>query len=364
MINDMKNTMGVIKRLFAVWITALLFIYTVSMTLVLAVSAHAELTPLNDTGMEDIWGSSGITFAVKNLQIFYHIDSFRYSNCQNGSYIEFQDFFMGGIGNPAKFNYDFGSVTNSGLIYMDVGEMQVAPVNDWSGATLDPDNYIYRGMLGIDVPVWDQELSYRIDNIQIFDPNYIVPPATTAVPVNLGSFYIGLIDVPRFWYALSPPMGGSGVEFQNNFQMTIDTIEYAWNPHKDDLLVGPLYLGEAFADLTGDDPRFPKTWKPNQATPVDFGEFQIGDLFGDINNGVYSNPAGIDVGECDFDGSGPLPVLGAIQLRLPMEGSIRFESATWYYDRTAPLPANQFVDFGPGAIDGLKVHRLDMFLIP
>jgi hypothetical protein len=51
-------------------------------------------------------------------------------------------------------------------------------------------------------------------------------------------------------------------------------------------------------------------------------------------------------------------------LRLPMEGSIRFESATWYYDRTAPLPENQFVDFGPGAIDGLKVHRLDILLIP
>jgi hypothetical protein len=361
MINDMINTMDVIKRFFAVRIRALLFIYAVSITLVLAVSAHAELTPLNDTGMEDVCGSSGITFAVKNLQIFYHIDKFRYSDSQCG-YIEFQDFFMGGIGNPAKFNYDFGSVTNSGLIYMDVGENKVAPVNDWSGTTLDPDNYIYRGMLGIDVPVWDQELSYTIWNIEFFDPNYIIPPATTAVPVDLGSFYIGLIDVPRFSSLWSPPIGDSGIEFQNNFQMTIDTIEYAWNTSSDDILVGPLYLGESFADLTGDDPRFPNTWKPNKATPVDFGEFQIGDLFGDIDNSVYSNPAGVDVGEADFYCNGT--VLGAIQLRLPMEGSIRFESATWYKDRTASLPADQFVDFGPGAIDGLKVHRLDMLLIP
>jgi hypothetical protein len=148
--------------------------------------------------------------------------------------------------------------------------------------------------------------------------------------------------------------------------MTIDTVNYYYNKNSDSLEIGPMYIGGEFTDLVGDDPRFPATWKPNQATPVDFGEFQIGDLFGDIANGVYSNPAGFDVGECDLDGTGPDPVLGYLNLRVPMEGSIRFESATWYNDRADidPPDGNTFVDFGPGAIDGIQVHRLDILLIP
>ncbi len=135
--------------------------------------------------------------------------------------------------------------------------------------------------------------------------------------------------------------------------MTIGKIGYEYNTGCDSLEIGPIYIGESFADLAGDDPRFPATWKPNQATPVDFGEFQIGDMFGDITTGTYSNPAGIDVGEADLDCGGPDPVLGAVQLRMPMEGSIRFESAEF-----------DGIDFGPGAIDGIQVHRLNLFLIP
>jgi hypothetical protein len=319
-----------------------------------------------------VWGSAGIMLAVKNVQIFNHIDSIRYNapgdpsypigdpRRASSGYIEFQDFMMHGIGNPAKFNYDFGTnITESGIILIDVGEPQVAPVNDWSGTTLDPDdpaNQITRGMLWQDVPVWDQELGYTIGNISFYDPTY--PVIGSAVPVDLGSLEIGLIDMPRFSTITSPPIGGHGVDFQHSFQMTIDKIAYAYNTTNcNSLELCTIYIGGNFVDAL-DDPATPSSWMPNRSTPVDFGDFQIGDIFGDLANGVYSNPAGIDVGECNIYGTSD--VYGALALTLPMEGSIRFESATWMTDRLT----NTFTDFGPGAIDGIQVHRLDLKLIP
>lgn len=369
--NNDKNMVIAKKRSPAAWMTFRHLACAAFMAMAVAVSAHAGLTPLDDTDLERIWGSAGIMFAVKNVQIFHHIDAIRYTapgdpnhppgdpRLSNNGYIEFQDFMMHGSGDVARFNYDFGSVTKSGLTSFDVAEPEVAPVNDWSGTPIGPVDAIYRGMTYLrTVTEWDQELAYTIGNISLFDPTY--PTVLTAAPVDLGAFSIGLIDMPSFSFYTSPPIGGIGFDFQFNFQMTIDQIGYEYNSGFDQLVFGPIYIGESFADLPGDDPRFPSTWKPNRATPVefgeptpfDFGEFQIGDLFGDINAGTYSNPASIDVGEGDLDGAGPDPVLGAVHLGLPMQGSIRFENAT--FDGT---------DFGPGAIDGIHVHRLNLFLI-
>jgi hypothetical protein len=356
--NGMVDNINMANKSSNAWLTCRQIFCGIFMALLIAAAAQAELMPLDNTDMESVCGSAGIMLAVKNIQIFNHIDSIRYYAPLGEGYIEFQGFEMGGNGDVARFNYDFGSVTKSGIMLFDVAEFEVAPVNRWTGFAFGTGDTIHRGMTVLRVPDWDQELSYYIDNIFLFDPEY--PNSTTPAPVPLGSFYMGLIDMPRFYTYTSPPVDGSGFDFQHNFQMTIDTVDYAYNTDCDALEIGPTYIGGDFTDLIGDDPRFPYTWKPNQATPVDFGEFQIGDLFGDISNGVYSNPAGIDVGESDLDGAGPGPVLGYLNLRLPMEGSLRFESATWYTDRAT----NTFTDFGPGAIDGLHVHRLDLLLIP
>ena len=320
-------------------------------------TAYAGLTAIDDTEMDAIWGSAGIMITPKNIQIFNHIDSIRYCAPLDAGYIEFQDFQMGGYGDVARYNYDFGSVTKSGIMFFDIAEPEVVPpVYDWSGYAFGTSDTIHRGMTLLRVPDWDQELSYYIGNIALFDPDY--PTAGTAAPVDLGSFYMGLIDMPRFYYYTSVPVEGTGFDYQYNFQMTIDKMAYAYNDDCDTLEFGPTYIGGSFdfdfGAPGGDDPRFPSTWKPNRAIPVDFGEFQIGDLFGDITTGDYSNPAGFNVGECDFDGTlGTDPVLGALQLTAPMTGSIRFEKAVF-----------ESTDFGPGAIDGIQVHRLELFLIP
>ena len=309
------------------------------------VNAAAELTPLEDTGLEEIWGTAGITIAVKNFQVFHHIDTIRYCASDNGA-VELQNFLVHGIGNPAKFNFDFGTATSdSGIIYLDVFETEVAPLEDWSGDPItDP---IVRGMTSAIVPNWDQELGYTAGSFILHDPT---STAGFTDPIDLGSITMGLIDMPRFATFTSPRIGGSGFDFQNNFQLTIDKIGYAYNSACDALELSSMYLGGNFVDA-GDAPENPASWMPNRATPLDFGEFQIGDLFGDVDNDIYSNPAMIDVFEADIYNDGY--IYGLLDLRLSMTGSIRFENVDF-----------GGTDFGPGAIDGINVHRLELQLIP
>ena len=369
-------------------------IRAVFIAMAVASAAHAGLAPLEDKDMEAVCGSAGIMIAVKDVQIFHHIDTIRYGVALDYGYIEFQDFEMGGDGDVARFNFDFGTPSSlppyyylgqytndpppAGLTFFDVGEPEVAPVTLWDGpltpSTDTNDLPIGRGMTRLSVPYWDQELSYTIGNIRLFDPDYPLPAAPS--PVDLGSFYMGLIDMPRFETYTSPPINGSGFDFQHNFQMTIDKVGYAYNDSCDSLELNTTYIGGSFKNDSGgddyvdsqgnmitDNPADPTSWKPNNNN-TDFGEFQIGDLFGDMATLTPSNPAGIDVGECDVYDDGTGTVLGFMNLRLPMEGSIRFESVNWYNDRNAALPEDQFVNFGPGAIDGIQVHRLDLKLIP
>lgn len=337
------------KKSSATRLICLPCIFTAFLVLTAATRVHAGLTPMENSELEAVTGNAGFSIAVKDVQIFHHIDAFRYCASDNG-YIEFQDFLMHGIGNPAKFNFDFGTaMTDSGIIHYDVFETAVGSVNDWSGAPITADDEIVRGMTSMIVPHWDQELGFTIGNLAFFDPNY------SSDPVDLGSLTMGLIDMPHFSNFTSPRIGGSGFDFQTSFQMTIDKIGYAWNTDCDELAFGPLYIGGSFSDLTGDDPRYPDSWKPNQTIPGDFGEFQIGDLFGDTSSSniddYHSNPAMIDVAEGEIYGDGD--VYGFVDLRLSMEGSIRFESADF-----------NGTNFGPGAIDGLQVHRLDLKMIP
>lgn len=312
--------------------------------LLAATPGFAELTPMDDNCLEDICGRSGISLAVKNVQIFHHIDTIGYCATDNGS-VEFQNFSMHGSGDVALFNYDFGTVTDSGIIHLDAFLSEIAPVNDWSGSVITGSDTVHRGMTSAFIPNWDQELAYTIGNIAFYDPNYSVNP------VDLGAFTIGLIDMPRSATYTSPRINGSGFDFQHSFQMSIDTIGYAYNTNCNAIEFTDIYIGGSFADLAGDDPRTPSTWKPNQAAPVDFGDFQIGDLFGDAVSGIYSNPATIDAGKCDIYNNGV--IYGLLDLKLPMTGSIRFESADF-----------NGTDFGPGAIDGMEIHRLNLQLIP
>ncbi|MFZ2634115.1 MAG: DUF6160 family protein [Desulfosalsimonadaceae bacterium] len=309
--------------------------------------SHAGLTPMENNELEAVTGNGGFSIAIKNVQLFQFIDSYRYCASDNG-YLEFQNIKMlnGDTGGPALFNYDFGTTTGSGAMYFDVFEPEVAPVNKWDGVAITSGDAITRGMSSWISYDWDQKVAYSIGNFIFCDPTSTV----VATPVDLGSLYMGNIDLPHFSTWTSPRIGGSGFDYQTNFQMTIDKIGYAYKDSCNALEFCPTYIGGNFVDGS-DDPRYPVSWMPNRATPIDFGDFQIGDLFGDMTTLTPSNPASINAGEGDVYGSGT--IYGMLALKLPMEGSIRFENAN--FDGT---------DFGPGAIDGIQVNRLDLKLIP
>ncbi|MDA3897654.1 MAG: hypothetical protein PF482_16085 [Desulfobacteraceae bacterium] len=334
-----KNTLNLLV------LTLMVALFLISYPCIL----FAELTPIEDNCLEDVYGSSGISIALKNFQIFNHIDSFRYCATDNG-YLEFNNIRIhNGTFGPYLLNFDFGTaVTDSGIIYVDAFETAVASPYDWTGNAPEE---IYRGMTSAVCNNWDQVYAFTIMDFIFCDPSSVV----TTDPVNLGQIDIGLIDIPYFESYISPPIDGSGFDFESDFQMKIDEFSYAYQINPSDvtdfesLSFENIYFGESFSDLASDDPRDPSTWKPNNNT--DYGSFKIGDLFGDMATSTPSNPASINVAEGDIYEDGD--IYGFVDINLPMQGSLRFESAQF-----------DTVDFGPGAIDGINVYRLGLQLIP
>ena len=142
----------------------------------------------------------------------------------------------------------------------------------------------------------------------------------------LGSLDLGPIHRPSFYWMV----GGhdDGIDFELAQRLSIDAFEFTYNDAGDRLDLAGIHLGAAD---TG-DPADPATWEMN-------GLFRIGAM-------ADGNPATFDVGQGD-DG------LAAIDMNLPMSGAVRVESVQW-----------AGADFGPMAIDGIQVHRLNIRLIP
>ncbi|MDZ7832223.1 MAG: hypothetical protein U5L07_10765 [Desulfobacterales bacterium] len=318
-----------------------IFLASLACILLIPWAAAATLQPLNNAEMEDVTGQAGITIAVKNVQIFQNIEQYRYNASDSGYFglLNLQSDVM---------KYNFGTADMStGLIFLDTGVNSVASLDDWDEKTT-PDS-INKGMIGMAAPNWDQEVSYLSDGLLFSDGN---------TAYNLGFVGIGQIRQPS-WKTFLAPHGESGVDMEHDFEMHIDTAAYFYGTDSNNnwlrVAFENIHIGQSFGFGTaGDDPADPTTWTS------DIGEFQIGDMFGDIDSSEpkdqHSRPAQIDAGVSDFDFAdfdfGDYP-LGAYRLRLPFEGSIRFENS--HFGGT---------DFGPGAIDGIKAYRFDAYLIP
>ena len=297
-------------------------------------TAHSALKVLANDEMEGVICQSGIGIAYKNIQIFQNIEKFRYCATDNG-YLELQNIQV----DTLKLNYDFGTITDSGLMFFDVGTPEVASQDDWDLNT-DPTSE-YRVLTRLSVPNWDQDLTYTIQNLAFSD-------GTAANTYDLGQIALGSIDIPTYQYFTSPRhTTKTGVDWEYNFEAHIDKFEYAYRidpPNCQSISFNNIHIGNSFGFGTaGDDPRDPATWTSN------IGKYQIGDIFGDLAANEHSRPAQFDVGVTDISGQDNI----ATRLRLPMSGSIRFEKVEY-----------GGIDFGPGAIDGIEVYRFNAYLIP
>jgi len=291
------------------------------------------MVPIGNDTMDEITGQSGITIAVSNAQIFTHFDRLQYIASDNG-FIQFNELRIGNnSGGPATYNPTTGSGT-AGVIYMDLGSVDVASLEDWDPSTSP--SLQHKGMLGINVPEWDQDTTYLISDLVFNGP--------TEGTKHLGSLLIGPVDKPSYYLFTAPH--GSGVDWEQGIEMHIGHLAYQYNNSSTSVLnFENIHIGNSFDyGLSGDDPTDPSTWKTY------IGKFRIGDMFGNLDsaNGPlrHSYPASFDVGSFT-DGT------GAIGLQLPMTGSIRFEKTEF-----------GGVDFGPSAIDGIHAYRMTVFLIP
>jgi len=337
-----NNSFFTIHR-FMPFTIAVIFASTLFLTLTFIIPAQAKLQRIDNTGLAEISGNGGFSLAVKNLQIFGFIDTLQYEASDNG-YFGFKNIKLNnGTGGAFALNYDVGAVSKNGIIYVDVFEPTVASV----GVGVVPTPMV-RGMLSITAPYWDQDLTYSIGNVIIRDPSSSV----TTNPVDLGSFELGPLELSSFSWFFSPPANGYGINWEHDFQLTIDHATYLYQPNPPTskrLSVNRIYIGKSFSDYAGDDPTDPTTWKPNNG--VDFGEFKVGDLFGDLSTGLPSDPAMFNVGEADIYGTGTL--YGLVDFGISLQGSLRFESAVY-----------GGIDFGPVAIDGIHAYRFEAMLIP
>jgi len=312
-------------------------------------SAHAGLQPIGDKNLDQICGRSGFSMAIKNTQIFEHIDRFTYTcpdvtkgTCDD-AYLSLENIKAHSrTWGPALFNYDSGDVTRSGIITFDVSDCAVASVEDWIDGTADSEHKV---MAGIGSTDWDQDIAYFIGDINFGDPN-------EGGIKDLGWADFGSFDLTSFKYFTAPH--GDGIDMEHDFQLHIDTLTYGYQSSATScksLAFNNIHIGQTFGyGLGTDDPSDPTTWYTSTGT--DIGEFKIGDIFGDASNFVNSNPATIDA--TDTSCNDTLPTKHAnVKLYLPLQGSIRFEQADF-----------GGVDFGPGAIDGINAHRLLIEFIP
>jgi hypothetical protein len=313
--------------------------------LVSAPAAFA-MTEMADREMEQVYGQDGITIGIKNVQIFSFIDNYSYyapaNNFGTVSILSLQNIkLVNSYGGPALYNYDFGTLplhlTKNGAIFLDAGVCDVASEEDWSSSSVTT---IKKSYMGVYAPYWQQDVGYLIGNIMLGPLDDVK---------DLGWAYIGSFDLRSFSYYVAPH--GDGIDFQYNQELHIDHFKYGYNTTTCDILsLSGIHMGKTFGFGDGNDkPEDPSTWFD---API--GEFKIGDLFGDAANNKHSNPARFDVavlGDC-FDDPSEANHLATV-FNLPIQGSIRFDQAEF-----------GGIDFGPGAIDEINAHRLEVLLIP
>ncbi len=199
---------------------------------------------------------------------------------------------------------------SGGFVWYDSGEEDIT----FDIVTIDEPSNPIDGMtlLVVDNPDWHQIYHVSAQNI-IF------------CGTDLGSFDIGNIERPGslMFFGFS----GHGLLWEHEFNKSIEEIRYTYNDPGDFLNLTGIYLNQSVAGA----PEDPATW-------VFDGAFIVGDL-------AENNPATLDIVTIpDFDTT-------SLLINIPMSGSIRVQDVQF---------GGQ--DFGPSAIDGIRVHHFHMLL--
>jgi hypothetical protein len=302
------------------WITRILFV--AFLWVFLPFSALAELRPMGDNELSEIEASGGISFYVDNYSMDMSIDRIAVRETGDNyvgldddddddddddvcddDLIEFKDIKLHGkAGGPVYFD------SNDGQIAFDI-----FTVNDPSSA-IDGTSLV--SIVNTD---WTQDLTVEVEDFVFCDQ-------------PLGVLEIGNIDMPSSYLYLTFS-GGLGYEF--GLELDIEESKYVYNTSPSSLSFQGIHLAQT---ATG-APETPGSWGFS-------GPFSFGNMFG--NNAVLLDVITLaPCGDDDDDDDDVQPDTTHMIVNIPMNGSLRIEDLDFGTE-----------NFGPCAIDGIKVHRM------
>ena len=286
------------------------FTIMTAVLLLLSSLAQAELKKLDDQEMSGINAQAGISIAVNNATFYQQYSSISYHATDTNNSVALKNLQVSnGTGGSARFNSGGVDVNGDGI---------KSPVS--IDVFTNPGGH---AMVGLMVPDWEQDLFYNVKDFEFCGK-------------NLGKLEIGDIKIPSYYF-YTGPHAGAGFDIQFTLRMNVDNFKYIYNDADDNFNLQEIYLANDFTENADDDPTDPSTWEPQ-------GNFDLGDM--NVDGSSTYDPMTIDVVNPDND-------VAQVKMNMPMQGSIRIENVHFGSE-----------DFGPVAIDGLKVHKMDVRFKP
>lgn len=287
---------------------------SVVIALLIPLPGRADLTPLSDTELARVSGQAGVSVAVSDFLVYAHWDHLEVQGSDQGA-ISFENLTLSdGAGRPWSLEVGTSDANGDGRI--DPATLDV-------GVFGDPASPAYgQAYIALNVPDMVQDLALQVDDL-----------VWCGQP--LGPLDLGPIQLNDFALRLSGH--GDGLDFDLGLRLDVDQLTYTYNTNGQMLSAQGIHLAGDFLANPADDPADPATWQAS-------GAFFVGDM-------ASGQPATLDVGQVTFADSGQ--ALAAVGFSLPMQGSLRVENVH-FGSR----------DFGPAVIDGLRVHVLNLYLVP
>lgn len=281
---------------------------------IIASPTKAEMEAMSDKAMESVTAQSGFSAFFWDINFDYQIGSLRIydtdsdrSTDPDAGVLEFQNYtILNGYLNTETqpVSFDIFSIVD-----------EIHPM----------DGHSYMMWTALD---WQQNINYSIDGF-LFCGH------------DIGSLFLDEVQKPSYYMMIGSH--GSGIDFEYGVDLDIGAATYQYNTSATagSFNLSNIKLAQSFSDMDDFDINNNTTWD----IPTDTSLWEANGLFviGDIDNG---NPATIDIGYNTTD------AFGAMRISLPMAGSIRVENLE-FGSR----------NFGPCAIDGLQIHRLDVYLL-
>jgi hypothetical protein len=279
-------------------------IFITALNLIILSNGNA-ITELSREELKNQTAQAGMSVAIDNAVVYHESSSLKFIDADetDAGYLGFRDI-------KQLYTYNTGDVDVDGDGVM--GHLNIDIANPEESV----DHYS-KPFVAMECSDWETLSFFQAGTID-FNGTEIGSLAITGTGFPEWNLYFGAHD--------------AGIDFEAGFKAKINSFKYKYGDPANDHWLGfdNLYISNSFSGHS-DDPSDPTTW-------VSEGRFKIGDF---QNN----KPATFDIGVRESDNS------PAIFLSTPMTGSVRMENIH--------IESN---DFGPAAIDGIKVHNMSIEL--